>query len=311
MPEIHIQRSIKINASISAIGTILADLRQWPPWSPWLIQDPECKLTFSDDGQEHTWDGSRVGKGKLSVSSRTDTRIEYNLQFLMPLCKSQARTAFELNSLGEQETEVTWIMDNKLPFFMFWMKKAMETYTGMDFERGLNMLKPYAETGSVPSKLNFDGETDYPGCQYIGLKTQTTPRDIGNAMEADAETLGKYLGTISNDIGASKMLAIYHQFDPIKNIADYTLGTVVSNVPAELKEPFTASTIPKLKAYKITHTGSYIHIGNIWATLNSMIRTKEIRQDTKIDSFEIYLNTPGEVKDSELLTEAYLVLKHR
>jgi hypothetical protein len=48
-------------------------------------------------------------------------------------------------------------MDSKQPFFQFFLKGMMTSLIGMDYERGLRMLKDYVETGSVPSTLEFPG----------------------------------------------------------------------------------------------------------------------------------------------------------
>ena len=34
-------------------------------------------------------------------------------------------------------------MRGALPWFLFWMRPAMETFIGMDYERGLKMLKDW------------------------------------------------------------------------------------------------------------------------------------------------------------------------
>ena len=91
--------------------------------------------------------------------------ISYGLRFLKPW-KSQADVTISL--LEESGgTEVTWTMDISLPIFLFWMKKAMEVYIGMNYQRGLLMLKDLGETGSVPSRLEFPGLE--PGAPFVGV----------------------------------------------------------------------------------------------------------------------------------------------
>lgn len=95
--------------------------------------------------------------------------ISYDLRFLKPW-KSQADVTIFL--LEESDgTEVTWTMDMSLPIFLFWMKKAMEVYIGMDYERGLLMPKDLGETGSVPSRLEFLGAGTW--CSFCGREGQT------------------------------------------------------------------------------------------------------------------------------------------
>ena len=36
-------------------------------------------------------------------------------------------------------------------FFLFWMRRQMELFIGMDYERGLKMLKEWIETGQILS----------------------------------------------------------------------------------------------------------------------------------------------------------------
>ena len=76
-----------------------------------------------------------------------------DLTFLKPW-KSQAKVAFYLKEEGAS-TQVRWTIDSGIPFFLFWMKKQMEIFVGMDYDRGLTMLKDLVETGSSNSTLTF------------------------------------------------------------------------------------------------------------------------------------------------------------
>ena len=60
---------------------------------------------------------------------------------------------------------------------------------GMDYDRGLAMLKEYVETGEVSSDLEFKGASDFAGGKYVGIKTDTSIENIGTAMEGDFEKL--------------------------------------------------------------------------------------------------------------------------
>ena len=58
-------------------------------------------------------------------------------------------------------------MKSQLPFFLFWMVKKMKVYIGMDYERGLKMLKDYLETGLVPSAIKIDPNSKIQSQHYI------------------------------------------------------------------------------------------------------------------------------------------------
>jgi len=128
-------------------------------------------------------------------------------------------------------------MDSSLPWFMFWMKKMMEGLVGNDYERGLNLLKDYAEDGMIHSKINWLGESQFPGCDYIGIKRACTMQEMPTVMQKDFEDLMSYSQNIE---GADKTMAfsMYHKFDFAKQSASYTAGIPVSNVPSDIPAQF-------------------------------------------------------------------------
>jgi len=159
MPTFQVNKSIVINAPAAALRTSLMDFKQWPSWSPWLITEPKATVNFNAKqgqiGAAYDWHGDMTGVGEMRLTKASDTTLEMDLTFLKPF-KSSAKVGFDLIEKGES-TEVTWRMKSQLPFFMFWMVSKMKTFIGMDYERGLRMLKELVETGSVASKLSLEG----------------------------------------------------------------------------------------------------------------------------------------------------------
>ena len=307
MPKMHIKKSIVIGSPIEKIYKTLLDFNQWTVWSPWLIQEPEATVKVLGDGSSYEWEGDRIGSGNMKVTSSSENRsIDYDLTFLKPW-KSTAKVRFELNP-QDDKTEVTWLMDSSLPFFMFWMKKMMEAFVGMDYDRGLAMLKDYVEDGEVHSKLDFKGTSSYPGCTYIGIKTQCALQAIGDTMKNDFTKIGGFLKE-RQDLAAGEPFSIYHKWDMVKKQVSYTAGVPVKSVPNDLSSEFITGTIPQTNIYTIGHTGPYAHLGNAWSTLYNMQRSKVFNSNKKIDPFEVYKNDPGEVPGNELITEVNFALK--
>ena len=154
MPKMHISKSIHIDAPAEKIYSIISNYNDWQPWSPWLITEPEAKVTVKDDGKSYEWEGKRTGAGNMTILKAEENKIlEMDLNFLKPW-KSHADVFFYLKE-ENGGTKVEWGMDSSLPFFLFFMKKMMVAFVGADYERGLSMLKAYAEKGSVPTKLEF------------------------------------------------------------------------------------------------------------------------------------------------------------
>ncbi len=302
-----VEKSVEIEAPAQKVFDTISDFHHWGAWSPWLITDPKAKVEVREDGKYYEWTGKRTGDGNMTVlKENAPKRVDYDLTFLKPW-KSTAKVAF---LLAEQDgkTKVTWNMESSLPFFLFWMKKSMTAFVGSDYERGLNMLKEYIEDGSVKSKLNFKGTSQFPGCKYVGIKRDCAISAIGDKMSADFEKIGSYAKELG-DQAAGAPFSIYHKWDLVRQQASYTAAIPVKSVPSNLPAEMSSGEIPQTKIHTVQHVGSYQHLGNAWSTLYTMQRGKEFKPVKNIHPFETYDNMPGEVPEEELITNINFAVK--
>lgn len=307
MPKTHISRSQQINAPVEKVFNTINNFSQWQPWSPWLISEPEATVKVDPDNKYYEWEGKRVGSGNMRITNETPhSSIDYDLTFLTPW-KSKAKVRFDLEPSGDG-TKATWIMDSSLPFFLFWMKKPMEGFIGMDFDRGLNMLKEYVEDGAVKSKLEFVGTGQYHGCKYVGIKRECSLDDIGRMMSADLEKLAGFTSDDESNI-AGVPFSIYHKWDVVKKRVSYTSGIPLKSVPSTMPSGMISGSIPATTTYTLRHVGPYLHLGNAWSTLVSMQRAKEFKPRKGIHPFETYENHPGQVSENELITDIHFAIK--
>ncbi len=301
MPKMHVDKSILIRKAPKDVYAVLTDFNHWSAWSPWLIVEKDVTVNVSDDGKYYEWSGDLVGAGNMKITSeKSNKQIDIDLTFLKPW-KSKAKITLTLEKEGDY-TCMHWIMDSSLPFFMFFMKKMMSTYIGMDFERGLSMLKDYIEEGEVPSKLNFPGVSEYKGCEYIAIKTTCTIDDLGETMQNDFEQLMKFMED-KRDLMSAEAVSIYHKWNPVKNSVTYSAALPVSKVPEDLPENIVLGTIPTTKVYRVEHEGPYRHIGNAWSAQFSRERAKKFKKNKRIDPFEVYLNSPKDTPEKELRSD--------
>lgn len=302
-----INRSKLINAPAEKIFSVLSDFNHWSAWSPWLIMEPECKVTVRDDAKYYEWDGKRIGSGNMTIiNERENEQIDYDLAFLKPW-KSKSKVSFHLKPVGDQ-TEVAWSMDSSLPFFMFWMKKMMEAFVGMDYDRGLNMLKEYLENGEISSKLEFKGTSNFPGTQYIGIKTTCSFDEIGEKMMADFGRIEEFMKENQN-IATGQAFSIYHDWNMVKKQATYTGCVSVKSVPSDLPSGMISGEIPATSIYTMRHIGEYHHLGNAWSTLYAMHRGKEFKPNKKIHPFEHYISNPQETDPKDIITDIHFAVK--
>jgi predicted transcriptional regulator YdeE/uncharacterized protein YndB with AHSA1/START domain len=307
MPALSVQRSIAIKAPAQNVFEALNHFENWPKWSPWLILEPEATVTVAEDGKFYDWSGQRVGSGEMKIiHEKENERIDYDLTFLSPW-KSHAKVSFLLDE-EETHTNVHWTMDSSIPWFMFWMAKSMAGFIGMDYERGLKLLKDFVEKGAVESKLDFLGVSEFKGSNFVGIKTSCALSEIGSIMQADFGKLGAFV--MQNPENATGlMFTQYHKWD-LKNMqTTYTVGFGVQKVPENLPGDFYVGSIPKTRIYTTRHTGPYLHLGNAWSAMMNLERSKVFKQNKKIHPFEVYVNAPGEVDDTELITDVCFAVK--
>lgn len=74
-----VEKRIDIATQAESAISFLADYRNWPQWSPWLIMEPECKLNYRGEqgniGDGYQWDGDLVGAGEMTLMKRSSTCI--------------------------------------------------------------------------------------------------------------------------------------------------------------------------------------------------------------------------------------------
>ena len=306
MPKMRIERSTSIEAPPEKIYRVISDFNDWRPWSPWLLMEPEVKVTVAPDSKSYEWEGKRTGVGNMKIVKEKENQfIDYDLNFLKPW-KSHAKTNFILTQEGSA-TKVSWTMDSKLPFYLFFMKRMMEAYVGADYERGLDMLKAYVETGEVASHIDFIGNKQFHGIKFIGITTNCDIEVVDSQMESEFTALKKYAE--ESEIELKSMFTIYHKWDIPKGKVNYTAAIGLDALPTSLDTKYISGEIPANSCYLLKHTGSYQYLGNAWSTLYTMMRNKEIKHNKKINPFEIYLNDPGNTDSKDLETEIYFPIK--
>lgn len=301
MPRMYIDKSILIDKHAVDIYSKVADFHNWTKWSPWAVLDRETKEEVSGNGKYFEWDGPIVGAGNMNILSETENeQLEIDLNFVKPW-RSHAKVHFSFVPEGEG-TRVHWKMESKLPFFLFFLKKMMSAYVGLDFNRGLTMLKDLAETGKVHSQLTFKGFEQYPGCKFIGIKTLCNMDLVGERMSGD---FGKLMGFMSDkkDMMDGHPFSIYHKWKPVKGLVGYTAAIPVKEIPANLPDGVYSGSVPATKVHTIHHKGPYRFIGNVWSAQYSRVRAKLFKLNRSVHPIEVYLNSPMDTAENNLESE--------
>jgi effector-binding domain-containing protein len=313
MPGFHVQRSIVINDTPENVFDKVADFGTWPTWSPWLCAEPDAQVTIPDDassvGAVYSWKGEIVGQGEMEhIRLQRAERIENEIRFTKPF-KSRSRVWFDLEPSGDG-TKITWHMQGSLPWFlfwMFWMLWKMEVFIGMDYERGLKMLKEWIETGKILSDTKIHGVESVGPLKMAGIRKRCSIREIGSSMKQafeEAEAAFCQHGLPTGGAG----ITVYHYFDMKAGTFEYTSGWIIPDSADVATAELSSWSIPVSRALRIDHVGSYDNVGNAWSAAQQYLRYKKLKQ-SKVGTFEIYRNDPDETAPADLENEIYLPLR--
>ena len=306
----EVSRSTTIARPPGEVFDVLRDFSKWRAWSPWLCQEPECRVDVEGEpgkvGHKQAWAGDFIGQGDMTIGSVVENeRLDCELRFLKPW-KTESKVLFRLEPAGDG-TEVTWSMRGTLPLVFFWMKKMMDGFVGGDYERGLKMLEEYLETGAVVTKVDVRGPVDAGGFSYVGKRRTCTLKEIGPAMKEDLESLAGMVegGALPKP---EKVMSIYHRFDMAKGVCEYTTGFGYATTPAVSDGALETGTLPDHRALRVDHEGPYEHLGNAWAAAMGCGRAKH-KIDKKLPPYEVYANDPHEVEAKDIRTEVYVPIR--
>ena len=306
MGKFEVERSVLIDVPVEQVFAQVRDFQTWPIWSPWLCAEPACSVEFSADGSEYKWQGEVVGEGSMKVIGELRNQsIDYELEIIKPW-KSTSRVSFFFRPEGDR-TRTAWQMTGNVPFYLFWTQSSMEMAIGMDYKRGLMMLKDYVEKGAIPSQIEFLGEQSFDGFSYVGLRTNCRIMDVGEKMEADLQKVMKWVED-QHVKPTGRAFSIYHKWSIGRGSTCYTIGLPVEKIPGWLPEGFVSGNIPAGEVNQIRHIGPYRHLGNAWAAGIAHVRAKKW-SSSKIRPFEVYENDPSEVGSEEVVTTLHFPIK--
>ena len=309
MPSYHVERSIVIDKPIKEVRDSLKNFKEWPMWSPWIVMEPDAALVYSDRqgqvGATYGWSGFLVGAGAMELMEVYDDELKMQITFVKPF-KSVADVGFKLEDEGAS-TKVTWYMDGNLPFFLFWMTSKMKTFIGMDYERGLLMLKEYLETGAVASYVIIEGVLPMKAQSYVGIPRTCSIKELGEVMKKDFDALNIFMK--ENNLSTDRIpFSIYNTFDMFKGESNY-IACIPVDEDVTIESHWVRGSIDKGNALKTLHKGRYLHLGNGWMTAINFARMKKMKTMKVPLGYEYYANNPGETPEEELVTEIFMPLR--
>ena len=305
----EVRQTITIDQSCATIMDFLADFRNWPKWSPWLILEPNCAIQFEgiqgEAGAAYQWSGELIGAGTMTLVEKDVDNLNIALEFLSPF-KSKAQVNFEVVQTNNS-CVVTWSMNSTLPWFFFFMKSMMKALIGMDFQRGLLMLKSQLETHTVLSLPTVIGERHQAKIHYIALKGRATIAELSDVMERQFTRLNLFCETHNVSVNGPAFV-LYENMDKASTESEF-FNCLPIEKTIEIDPPFVCDTLEACETFVVQHKGAYQFLGNAWSLAMMATRAQKIKIENCPMGIERYINTPDHVNDADLISEIILLKK--
>lgn len=302
----RVRRSLEIDASPESAFAAVVDLKSWPEWSPWLLHEPETRLTYSDDhrseGGFYSWDGKVVGAGKLThVDIKPGQSIRQKIEFLRPF-KSVNEVTWDFEG-RDGKTLVSWEMSGAMPFLFRFQAKRMAPMIERDFDLGLAMLGGYLNSAMPHPRLAFIGSETLQDFSYRAIPCNGNLRQLEATRRKAIETLR---GSAACRIGMS--LTLYHRFDPMA--AQYQAEFAIPVADSAPRSNYRKRSFRGGDYFKMTLHGDLKFLPLAWYALASHCRMYKIRIGAARAALEIYQDDPGEAgADDPAVTTLYLPIK--
>jgi uncharacterized protein YndB with AHSA1/START domain len=148
-----ITRNVIINAPKIKVFDYLRLLRNAENYNKWVMTDPKMKKEFrGTDGQTgfvYAWDSKnkQVRKGEQEIIKIDEgKRIDYEIRFKKPF-KANSQTWFIIETVSENETQVTWVFSgsNNYRMRVLHVMMNLKKVLGNDMKKSLHNLKKILE----------------------------------------------------------------------------------------------------------------------------------------------------------------------
>jgi hypothetical protein len=146
----NIEKTTVIKKAVQEVMSKVGNLNFYSQWNPWQQSDPSYKATITGTpgtaGHKYAWEGKKVGVGSLTLNSKDEKHIHFDLEFIKPW-SSKAKDNWLFEEWGDgNECKVTWQNSGELPWPVArLMGPVINKQLNHQFETGLKNLKQMCE----------------------------------------------------------------------------------------------------------------------------------------------------------------------
>lgn len=305
--QLDVKKSVVIEKPTDIVYQQVIDFRLWPNWSPWHDSLMVYNYEETEEGPvtAYSWDHEKMGAGEMKVISTTENKeIKNKIQFERG---SSGKTTWKFEET-EEGTKVSWAMQSELSYpverwmFFLFAKKKLEK----SFDKGLKNLKAYTEAiqaEEMPEveivEINIEGSQPVIAYRDSAMMNEMEQK-IGKAMEMLYSYTGKHKIMIAD---APRIR--WHSFNPEGYSTFETVLVLTETHPGN--DMIRPDNTYEGKAIMATHIGPYEKSQAAWHALEKYYNENNLEMNGA--PFEVYVNSPKEVDESELITQIYFPVK--
>lgn len=306
--EIRVSRVLP--ASPDQVFDRIIDLESWSEWSPWLMHEPDCPLSFQGNikevGGSYSWDGKYIGAGTLEHSLlERPNRAEHKLSFTRPF-KAVCGVGFELEA-EEQGTKVTWSMNGSMPFLFRPMIRRTKEMISQDYEIGLAMLGGLLAPQSEHPRFEFLGNQEREVTHYLSKSWQGHLDDMPEAMSQGFDEIDSY-------VKASDIEPIGQPFSVYTKVKKrgtyFEVDMAIPVAEGTTDDKYEIKQVPGGLYNQTQLQGSYGFLKGAWYSAMCHLKMTKIKFDWKRPCVELYENDPKQAEHSnQIVTSIFIPIK--
>ncbi|MEY6432587.1 SRPBCC family protein [Thioalkalicoccus limnaeus] len=307
-----VRRSLVIDRDRQAIFDAVRNLKTWKDWSPWLLHEPNARLTYSEDpkpnreGGSYRWHGHHIGLGHLTnVRFEEPVRIEQRIVSSRPF-RYRGTIQWEFTKV-DGGTEVTWTLNGVMPFAFRAMGPMLSRLLRKDYDLGLAMLRGHLDPKADHPRIRFIGQMERKPLTAITVPFHGSIHEMVEQMRADFPRLAAHLDAIGVKPAGAPFTA-YRKVDEqgLNFDCDFGIPIPDGTDPGE----FQIKTFDGGRYYQTDLQGSYDYLEATWYSLTSHLRLVRVAQDKTRPSLEIYKVGPDKAAHgNEILTQIFVAVR--
>ena len=257
----EVERSIYTSIPAATLYNYLYDFENWPEWNPWILEDPEMKLSFSQNNSnqpEYRWEG-KEGNGTIkTLKTNAPFEIEQQMTF-------EGFSSSDVSwNIKKDSDSLHWIMGGKMNFVMkiFTLQMGeMETMIGPYCKKGLYTINRILSTQLNKHRFVYKDTMVLPKQFYLSRTFKSDKAALDSLIKIGSQELYEF--------AESENLNIIGDLFTIIPPSDFKNSSWSIGLPIE---EYFKTNHPAIKcryskermALKGLHLGPYKNIGLSW-----------------------------------------------